>query len=71
MIELDPNGSSTSPVNLRPAFANGFKDNDQCAVTYLCEALKLRSNTVFVNGEFDLPKDFDPLADALAYRLAE
>lgn len=33
--------------------------------------LNLASNTVFVNGTFDLPKKHDPIADAKAYRAAK
>jgi hypothetical protein len=35
------------------------------------DGLNLRSNTVFVNGKFELPKGHDPIADAKAYREAK
>ena len=41
------------------------------AVSFVSCWLKLRSNTVFVNGEFDLPANYDPFADVETFRIAE
>src|SRR5262249_3996664 len=40
----------------------------QFCVTAIVDKLGLKSNTVFVNGTFNVPRDHDPLKDAKAYR---
>jgi hypothetical protein len=52
---------------------NAYRKCKVFAVTAIAteDGLNLRSDTVFVNGKFDLPKDHDPIADAKAYREAK
>jgi hypothetical protein len=47
-----------------------FKKGEKFCITAVVPEMEMRSNTVFVNGSFDLPKGHDPLKDERDWREA-